>query len=108
MVSPGIDAKNNDHQGQDRKNICASKRLRIYLQPNTCIMKATRILLPLLMATQFVHAQPAGHYADVNGIHMYYEVHGTGTPLVLLHGGGSTIRTSFGRIWPRLAKTHQV
>jgi pimeloyl-ACP methyl ester carboxylesterase len=75
-------------------------------------MKAIRLLL-VLLATQFIqtqtaHAQPAGHYADVNGIHMYYEIHGTGNPLVLLHGGGSTIRTSFGRILPALAKTHQV
>jgi pimeloyl-ACP methyl ester carboxylesterase len=29
----------------------------------------------------------AGVYADVNGLHLYYEVHGTGKPLVLLHGG---------------------
>ena len=28
-----------------------------------------------------------GQYADVNGVHMYYEIHGTGRPLVLLHGG---------------------
>jgi pimeloyl-ACP methyl ester carboxylesterase len=27
-----------------------------------------------------------GHYADVNGVHLYYETHGTGAPLVLLHG----------------------
>ena len=71
-------------------------------------MKSIRILLPLLMATQLVHAQTAGQYAEVNGIKMYYEIHGTGSPLVLLHGGGSTIRTSFGRILPTLAKTHQV
>jgi pimeloyl-ACP methyl ester carboxylesterase len=29
----------------------------------------------------------AGTYADVNGLHLYYEIHGTGKPLVLLHGG---------------------
>src|SRR6185369_8857534 len=28
-----------------------------------------------------------GSYADVNGIKLYYEIHGTGRPLVLLHGG---------------------
>ncbi len=39
---------------------------------------------------------------------MYYEVHGTGAPVVLLHGGGSTIQTSFGRLLPRLAVRHQV
>ena len=29
----------------------------------------------------------AGHYANVNGIRLYYEIHGTGKPLILLHGG---------------------
>src|SRR5438270_11637203 len=28
-----------------------------------------------------------GHYADVNGIKLYYEIAGTGRPRVLLHGG---------------------
>jgi len=49
-----------------------------------------------------------GNYAGVNGISMYYEIHGDGFPLVLLHGGGSTIYTSFGRLLPHLAKTHKV
>ncbi len=44
-------------------------------------------------------------YADVNGIKMYYEIYGSGKPLVLIHGGGSTIQTTFGRILPVLAKT---
>ncbi len=39
---------------------------------------------------------------------MYYEIHGRGRPLVLLHGGGSTIVSTFGRILPDLAKTHRV
>ena len=43
-------------------------------------------------------------YAPVNGLKMYYEIHGTGTvPLVLIHGGGSTIETSFGNILPLLS-----
>lgn len=33
-------------------------------------------------------------YARVNGLKMYYEIHGTGQPLVLMHGGGSTIHAS--------------
>ncbi|MCF2444043.1 alpha/beta hydrolase [Dyadobacter sp. CY345] len=41
-------------------------------------------------------------YADVNGIKMYYQVYGEGLPLVLIHGGGSTIQTTFGRIIPKL------
>lgn len=47
-------------------------------------------------------------YADVNGLKMYYEIHGQGFPLVLIHGGGSTLQTTFGRILPSLAKTHKV
>jgi len=48
-------------------------------------------------------------YANVNGLRMYYELHGTeGFPLVLVHGGGSTIHTTFGRILPMLARTHRV
>jgi pimeloyl-ACP methyl ester carboxylesterase len=47
-------------------------------------------------------------YSDVNGLKMYYEIYGEGKPLVLLHGGGSTIQTTFGRVIPLLAKRRQV
>ena len=47
-------------------------------------------------------------YSEVNGIKLYYEIHGQGQPLVLIHGGGSTIQSSFGRVIPALAKNHQV
>jgi pimeloyl-ACP methyl ester carboxylesterase len=48
-----------------------------------------------------------GQYADVNEINLYYEVHGTGRPLVLLHGGlGSG--EMFGPVLPLLAAEHQV
>lgn len=57
-----------------------------------------------------VTAQPdrISGYATVNGLKMYYEINGTGTPLVLVHGGGSTIHTSFGKVLPLFSKTHQV
>lgn len=47
-------------------------------------------------------------YSAVNGLTMYYEIYGQGKPLVLIHGAGSTIQTSFGRIIPQLAKHRQV
>ena len=47
-------------------------------------------------------------YASVNGLRMYYEIHGTGQPLVLIHGAFSAIGTSFGAVLPELAKTRQV
>ena len=47
-------------------------------------------------------------YSEVNGLKMYYEIYGAGKPLVLIHGGGSTIETSFGRIIPLLAKHRQI
>ena len=49
-------------------------------------------------------------YAPVNGLQMYYEVHGggSGRPLVLLHGNLSTIGVDFGGIIPSLAKSRQV
>jgi len=47
-------------------------------------------------------------YAHVNNIDMYYEIHGKGLPLVLIHGGGSTIGTTFGIVLPMLAQTRQV
>jgi len=47
-------------------------------------------------------------YADVNGIHLYYEQHGDGPPLVLLHGGVLTVELSFGVVIPTLAEHHRV
>ena len=51
----------------------------------------------------------SGH-APVNGIEMYYEVHGRrdGVPLVLLHGGGSTIEVTFSRVLPIFAGSRWV
>src|SRR6266478_4669700 len=57
-------------------------------------------------------ALAARGYAPVNGLQLYYEIHGdpakNGVPLVLLHGGGSTIETSFGKLIPLASKARQV
>jgi len=59
----------------------------------------------LLLATA-----PSGQVVELSGgLKMYVERHGTtGTPLLLLHGGATSIDGSFGAILPRLAKTHAV
>lgn len=51
--------------------------------------------------------RPTNGYAEVNGLRMYYEVHGTGRPLVMLHGAYMTVDT-IGPILPRLAETRRV
>jgi pimeloyl-ACP methyl ester carboxylesterase len=52
-------------------------------------------------------AAGTGAYADVNGLHLYYETHGSGRPLILLHGGLAA-GEMFEPILPVLAADHQV
>ncbi|HRP57206.1 alpha/beta hydrolase [Agriterribacter sp.] len=47
-------------------------------------------------------------YSEVNGLKMYYEVYGQGKPLILIHGGGSTIQSSFEKIIPFFAKKRRI
>jgi pimeloyl-ACP methyl ester carboxylesterase len=47
-------------------------------------------------------------YSEVGGLKMYYEIYGQGKPLVLIHGGGSTIQTTFGNVIPLLSKHRQI
>ncbi len=49
-----------------------------------------------------------GEYAQVHGFKMYYEIHGRGRPVVLLHGGMNTIETSFAKQIPVLSQHHRV
>src|SRR6266704_317469 len=49
----------------------------------------------------------AGNYAAVNGISLYYEIHGTGKPLIMLHGGFGSFEM-FSTLSPALALNHQV
>ncbi|WP_433663497.1 alpha/beta fold hydrolase [Nocardia sp. CA-128927] len=82
-------------------------------------MKLTTVLTAAALAATALltgcgstdEAKQPGAYADVNGLHMYYEVHGTPTdqpPLVLLHGALSGIGTDFGQLIPELSKTRQI
>jgi pimeloyl-ACP methyl ester carboxylesterase len=73
------------------------------------IVQTTTTAQSLQPATSHTTRIEAGR-AFVNGIHIYYEVHGSheGPPLVLLHGGGSTIDSNFGRVLPFLASIRRV
>jgi pimeloyl-ACP methyl ester carboxylesterase len=51
---------------------------------------------------------PRGRYQTVGELDVYYEVHGHGHPLVLLHGALGTIESCFARLLPALARTRQV
>jgi len=50
---------------------------------------------------------PKGNYAEVNGLHLYYERHGAGEPLILLHGGLG-LSSMFGDVLTLLAEDRQV
>ena len=64
-------------------------------------------ILIALIAT--ANAQVSSGYAPVNGIRMYYEIYGESEkPLVLIHGGGSTIESSFHYLLPLLASHRRV
>src|SRR5438045_7767630 len=59
-------------------------------------------------ATHYPHERNKdASYASLNGLGLYYEIHGTGKPLVLLHGGVGAIQM-FGEVLPSLAQNRQV
>jgi pimeloyl-ACP methyl ester carboxylesterase len=86
---------------------------KLFWQKN---IKLAVILMTSLLTEPVLALESAPHvksgYAPVNGLTIYYEIHGADggkkPPLVLVHGGGSTIETSFGKVLPALAKTRQV
>ncbi len=67
------------------------------------------IILLMALISGSSNAQDMSGYAPVNGIRMYYEIHGEGEkPLVLVHGGGSTIETSFHYLLPFMSAHRRV
>ena len=57
---------------------------------------------------QGTRADAAGSYVSVNALDMYYEIHGKGRPMVLLHGSLGTIESCFAALLPALATTRRV
>ena len=73
------------------------------------IIKHLLVFLIVTSASSLLHAQTqysikyednkeAGNYKKINGINLYYEIYGTGKPLIFLHGSGGSIRGASGRI----------
>jgi pimeloyl-ACP methyl ester carboxylesterase len=71
--------------------------------PRTSLLVASL----LLAAATVAEGQRVGNRVRVNGMQMYYEVSGTGDPIIVLHGAYMNI-PSMGAIIPMLAKTHRV
>ena len=87
--------------------------MRLTVMPLVAIALTAGVALPsLAQATRpdtRTSGPPKSGYVHVNGLDMYYERHGVGgTPLVLIHGGGSTIGTNFSRVLPMLSRNRRV
>src|SRR5216684_1999608 len=70
-------------------------------------MKPCLALLLFFIAVSALAAEQ-GHWAEVNGHRMYYETGGSGRPLLLLHGGGNSIHSSFAKQLDVFARTHSI
>src|ERR1700722_8513204 len=76
--------------------------------PMIFLLMTNTVLLNAQKTTTMEKPTTSG-YAPVNGISMYYEIYGEGDmPLVLIHGGGSTIQSSFSTLLPLLSKDNKV
>lgn len=74
-------------------------------------MNRTAYLLILILSLLFSKMSSQtnqGQFATVNGLEMYYEIHGSGSPLVLIHGGGSTINSTYGNVLSQFTEKHKV
>jgi pimeloyl-ACP methyl ester carboxylesterase len=71
------------------------------------IIAAGMMAMSVLASRGEVMKDSKGKYAEVNGLKMYYEVHGSGRPLVLIHGSFGSV-DGWATILPALEKTHQV
>lgn len=69
--------------------------------------KEARGMVGYLAWRAFSHDSGTGDRADLNGIRLYYETHGSGGPLLLMHGGTAFIESFYGQI-PALAREFRV
>ena len=71
-------------------------------------MKTAALFLTMVSSAVVSAQKPQTGYAPVNGLRMYYEIHGKGEPVVLLHGSFMTITNNWPDMIARLSKTRQV
>jgi pimeloyl-ACP methyl ester carboxylesterase len=78
------------------------------MQLRPAVIKLAALPLMILLSAAASAAQPVTGYAPVNGLKMYYEIHGKGEPVVLLHGSFMTIPSNWTEMIAALSKTRQV
>src|SRR5262249_20040305 len=95
-----------------RRRLSGRRYAARHLQPRKnerSNMKTTAFLLTMLLpAAALAQQKPATGYAPVNGLKMYYEVHGSGDPVVLLHGAFMTITNNWTGWIGELSKPRKV
>lgn len=74
----------------------------------SAMRNAAFLLMTLVTAVVLAQQSPTTGYAPVNGLKMYYEIHGSGEPVVLLHGAFMTITNNWSGWIDELAKTRKV
>lgn len=72
------------------------------------IMLAALVLMLLQVGIAAGQQKPVTGYAPVNGLKMYYEVHGSGEPIVLFHGAFMAISGDWNDLVQELSKTRKV
>src|SRR5580765_1322815 len=74
----------------------------------SAVRKTAFLLMTLVMTAASAQQKPTTGYAPVNGVNMYYEIHGSGEPVVLLHGAFMTITNNWDGWIGELSKTRKV
>ena len=112
--APGRILRQRDRGAADRHARSAAGRRLVSVRYRGRIdIMIKRPLIALVVALAVAPALPApaaeaqSGYASVNGLEMYYEIHGEGPPLVVLHGALMALE-NFGELLPALAKDRQV
>jgi hypothetical protein len=84
------------------------KSSEICITPKIKPMTTAALLLTVLLSSAVWAQKPVTGYAPVNGLKMYYEIHGKGEPVVLLHGPFMTITNNWQDMIAGLSRTRQV